>query len=164
MWGKAWSRWWILKLYINSFYLRFLFLPVLLNFPDTGRTYKKGETLKKEFVTMSSSQYDESKKQVKDVLEPASDVSIGEVDTGEVLRPVKQSGSILATLRFWEEWLDWKMGVEPHGPERITPDKRRPVPICEWLSNKKVKIAITSSLHPSFRYSLRYLNCSQNIA
>jgi hypothetical protein len=100
---------------------------------------------------MSAPEFEVSEKHTKNVLELSSDVSIGEVELEGVSKPVRESGGILATLRYYEDWLDWKMGVEPHGPARITPDKKRPVPIwvmaCFWSSGTFSLSSITLGMY-----------------
>ena len=57
--------------------------------------------------------------------EHGSDLSI---HTGDVVNDddFKAATGILARLLHWEAWLDRKFGVEPHGPRRVTPDKKKP--------------------------------------
>lgn len=77
-------------------------------------------------------------KQTEKITDAPYDVSSGQVEHVGLTKPVRELGGILATLRYYENYLDWKMGVEPHGPKRITPDQKRPAPIwvmaCIWSS------------------------------
>ncbi|RDW87875.1 hypothetical protein BP5796_03569 [Coleophoma crateriformis] len=81
----------------------------------------------------------------------SSNALTGEVVHITVAKPVRESGGILATLRYYEQYLDWKMGVEPHGPERITPDQKKLVPIwvmaCIWSSGTFSLSSITLGMY-----------------
>lgn len=94
-----------------------------------------------------------------DIQQLPCDVSAGELRKDGALKPVRQSGGILASLRYYENWLDWKMGVEPHGPARITPDKKRPVPIwamaCIWSSGTFSLSSITLGVY-GWEYGLSF--------
>lgn len=92
-----------------------------------------------------------SEKSMAKVDEPSSDISRDGSIQEAVAQPVRESGGVLATLRYYENYLDWKMGVEPHGPERITPDKKKPVPIwvmaCIWSSGTFSLSSITLGMY-----------------
>lgn len=47
----------------------------------------------------------------------------GSLTTGDELKNQK---GILGRLLYYEDWLDRKLGVEPHGPRRITPENKKP--------------------------------------
>ncbi|CZR67289.1 related to nucleoside transporter [Phialocephala subalpina] len=74
---------------------------------------------------MASTKAPEVKEQGLSSPELGSDLDIlhGETSSEEDTKP---STGILGRLIHWEEWLDQKMGVEPHGAQRITPDKKKP--------------------------------------
>lgn len=50
------------------------------------------------------------------------------IQQGEIFdhEDVNSAKGILGRLLYYEEWLDRKLGVEPHGARRVTPDKKKP--------------------------------------
>lgn len=61
----------------------------------------------------------------------SSERSSHSIEKGEVVtdvvtgRTLEKSTGILARLLAYEEWLDRKLGVEPHGPQRVLPENRK---------------------------------------